>query len=258
MIVRVSIMYSEDVIETDSEAEDVISVLGNEEVINVVQRIPTVPFVRDRELGIYKTIERVVKRRVETVSENSYGETDVLQRISPVRFLRDRELGIRGTSERAVNQRVRIETDPVYGWPLNTKRKIYKWARNRCVNKYLDEDTDVLKNTKYWAPKIISWLHRMLYIAIPTGSEKRVELVVLENLYSSPERLGNHTLKRLFQICHAQFDESEAFNAIDNHIPIFHKRDFLLELLHVQDCERTCVACDKVTCKCPVETCDVV
>ena len=191
------------------------------------------------------------------VLDDSQEETssDVQPQISPVQFLRDRELGIRGTSERVVRQGVVIQEDLVK-WPYHASRKVYTWVRdNLCT--FDDEDCDVLDGCmsaekKYkQAEKIAYYIGSALYIKIPAGNGKCIELMMICNDRSPAE---NPVLKWWFD----NDNFREYFKCLEqwNQAPCFYELQYIVKHCRVQDIQRYCNSCKRNTCKCSEEACD--
>ena len=107
--------------------------------------------------------------------------------ISPVQFIRDRELGIRGVSDRFVRQGVEVESGlwNLFGerWTYTAKRRVfgralkeicdiscYREADDESKCKYIEEIFEKVK------------LCEALYIQIPAGISRCIELIVIDNL----------------------------------------------------------------------------
>jgi len=192
-------------------------------------------------------------------------ELDV-QRISPVRFLRNRELGLRvsRTSNHVVGQRVCIQREPAYLWPYSVREKIYRRMFDECKKEEDDDDDE--KNYYCYTTSILRKIlcfGKALCISVCIDIGKRVELVIMNNLRPSQYR-------RWKSPRHAILFRKNCDNADDDDMKVLHcvhgdvlnlcfqryKRMNILSI--VQDSERYCLSCAKVTCKCSVENCDVV
>ena len=110
---------------------------------------------------------------------------DIGARISPVQFLRDRELGICSEKHGTVIR------EPVSNWSLLARRKVYPRLRDKCYEgdeyekrHWWNRNVNVIKDDYYWAKKIADksqgWC---ICIKIPAGSEKCVELLIIDNIW---------------------------------------------------------------------------
>jgi len=193
-----------------------------------------------------------------------YNELDV-QRISPVHFLRDRELGLRVslTSNHVVGQRVCIQREPAYHWSYSFREKIYRRMFDECKkeekfsyeNNYYCYTTSILR-------KILCF-GKALCISICIDIGKRVELVIMNNLRPSQYRRWKYPRYEIMFRKNCDNDDDDDMKVLhcvhgDVLDRCFQRYKRMNMLSIVQDSERYCLSCAKVTCKCSVENCDVV
>jgi hypothetical protein len=195
-----------------------------------VRRISPVQFLRDRELGIRGTGQRIVRQGVVIDTEFPYDwDSDVRRKV----YRRLRDECVDEEKERAA----------------------------RCTNVapyYIEPIVD----NRYWATKIfekINYECETLYIKIRTGIGQYVELVVVNNsarlyMYANSFNDPKHSsmLQRSSERYHDDFDNWH-FDT-----PYFCSHRFMQEHYCVQYCKRYCSACDRVACKCSIEECDVI
>lgn len=113
-------------------------------------------------------------------------ESTCVKPITPIHFLRDRELGIRGTSSRSVRQGVSIDNTL---WSLlgveytnSLKLRVYGRALKDVCDTSCYKEAD--KDTKFqYCEKVFDKVmrHHALYITIPAGMGRRMELIVFNN-----------------------------------------------------------------------------
>jgi len=174
---------------------------------------------------------------------------DIDVRISPVQFLHDRELGIRDEKHRIVIK------EPVSDWSLFARQKVYPRLRDKC---YEDDEKrhwwngNVIKDDYYWAKKITDksqgWC---MCIKIPADNEKCVELLIIDIIWMK-FRDRDLALKLFFNRCDEQCFECEQCTFANKH------NEKVLEHYNILDMSRCCNVCERVTCKCSVEECDVI
>lgn len=179
-----------------------------------------------------------------------------VQRISPVHFLRDRELGLRisRTSNHVVGQRVRVLTEPPINWPYPVRGEIYRRLLDECVKE--DEEFDY---TSRILRKMLCF-GKALHISIDIDIGKCVELVILNNLRPSqykswkyPRHIGN--VRKNCADDDLKVLRCAHLDVLDR---CFQRYKCIFMHSRVQDSERYCLSCAKVTCKCSVENCDIV
>ena len=177
---------------------------------------------------------------------------DIDARISPVQFLRDRKLGIRGEKPGTVIR------EPIFAGPLFVRQKVYPWLRDKCYEDdeyekrhWWSRNDNVIKDDYYWAKKIVD-KSRDYYtcIKIPVGREKCVELLIIGNIWIGfrDRNFAKLFLDRCNDRC---FKCEQCIFAYEHDEKVIERYDFL-------DMSRDCSVCDRVTCKCSVEECDVI
>jgi len=177
---------------------------------------------------------------------------DIGARISPVQFLRDRELGIRGEKSGTVIR------EHILAGPLFVRQKAYPRLRDKCYEDdeyekkhWRSRNDNVIKDDYYWAKKIVD-KSRNYYtgIKIPAGGEKCVELLIINNMGIG---FRNYNFaKLLLDRCSDRCCECErCIFAYEHEKKVIERYDFLAMW-------RDCSVCDRVTCKCSVEECDVI
>lgn len=183
-------MWFEGLVEL-GDVVDISEVLGDPE--DVLRGKSPMQFLRDRELGIRGAGEC-----------DPHGRVNVRQhQKSSVRFLRDRELGIRGTSERAIRQGVEIAREPICDWPYSVRWKIYTQLRNLCDKNwhYCYEGFPSKENRNHWARLMADRLPlSALYIAIPAGCGKWVQLLVMDYVNKSNKHFDNPDITTVRQV----------------------------------------------------------
>ena len=177
---------------------------------------------------------------------------DIGARISPVQFLRNRELGIRGEKHGTVIR------EPVSDWSLLVRQKVYLRLRDQCYEDdeyekrhWRSRNDNVIKDDYYWAKKILDksqgWY---ISIKIPAGSEKCVELLIFDNIWIG---FRDRNFAKLFlDRCSDRCCECEQC------IFAYEHEEKVIERYHFLAMWRDCSVCDRVTCKCSVEECDVI
>ncbi|KYN30349.1 hypothetical protein ALC57_00183 [Trachymyrmex cornetzi] len=169
-------------------------------------------------------------------------------RISPVQFLRDRELGIRG------EKHGKVITKHVLNWSLLARQRVYTWLREEAKDVYKNINVDVVKNEYYWAKIIADRIpYRCKCIKIPAGSDKCVELLIIEWFLDVFPPCEIPSKKLLLDLCNDRqcFDCKQCIFA-------FKHNDKVRECYDIIESLRYYNACFRETCKCSVEECDVI
>ncbi|KYN22225.1 hypothetical protein ALC57_05380 [Trachymyrmex cornetzi] len=123
-------------------------------------------------------------------------------RIPPVQFLRDRELGIRG------EKHGKVITSSVSAWSLLARQRVYTRLREECKNDdNKNINVNVIKDDYYWAKKIADKIRRWCTcIKIPAGSDKCVELLIIDNMWHG---LRGYIPNLFFDLCNDRCFECE-------------------------------------------------
>jgi len=87
--------------------------------------------------------------------------------------------------------------------------------------------------------------------SIPADNEKCVELLIIDIIWMK-FRDRDHALKLFFNRCDEQCFECEQCTFANKH------NEKVLEHYNILDMSRCCNVCERVTCKCSVEECDVI
>lgn len=195
----------------------------------------------------------------ESTSASDVSETSTcVKQISPVQFLRVQELGIHQTSNHFMKQEIEIDRRRyIFGglWSYTAKRRVDRWELNKICDASQYKEAEYRSKRKYieeFIEKIFSC--RALYIAFPAGIGRRVELIVMDNLrFSGFFREDSTDYTASFD----SYDEEQELQ--ENYKGVWLKyRELKGRHYDVQDQERYCKSCERVTCKCSVEECDVI
>jgi len=87
-------------------------------------------------------------------------------------------------------------------------------------------------------------------IKIPADNEKCVELLIIDNIWME-FRDRDLALKLFFNRCDEQCFECEQCTFANKH------NEKVLERYDILDMSRCCNVCERVTCKCSMEECDM-
>lgn len=215
----------------DAIIEDVIDVLTKDEEDprgeTDVQRISPVQFLRDRELGIRGTGERIVRQKID----------------------------------------IDIDAESVYDWPYHVRRKVYGRMLDKCVKEQDESKLAAYlpyhKRDDYyhWSTKIIHEIeyNSALYITIYTCIGKCIELLVVDNLYHRDySRFDIASRTMLENIYDDDKKDLDAWQHNYEDAPFFYRHNLMQMHYYVLNSERSCLSCGQVTCKCSVEECDVI
>jgi len=144
---------------------------------------------------------------------------------------------------------------PVSDWSLFARQKVYPRLRDKCYENDEYEkrywwNRNVIKDDYYWAKKIADkcqgWC---MCIKIPASNEKCVELLIIDNIWMK-FRDRDLALKLFFNRCDEECFECEQCTFANN--------EKVLERYDILDMSRCCNVCERVTCKCSVEECDMI
>ena len=189
--------------------------------IRNARRISPVQFLRDRELGIRGTNERIVRQGV-TIEYDSihywpyYARQQVYQRLLD-----------ECKSEEEEDYNPYMNFDLCLSEEENYSNMCGYRAFIRHRQMYLCERYEKSK-MYYYSERIFGKIHDSsnYFIAIPAGVGRCVELFVMKNCY--------------------RFNDRDDYST------------FINEHYKVQDTERYCRLCKRVACKCSFEDCDVI
>ena len=142
-------------------------------------------------------------------------------------------------------------------WTYTAKRRVfgralkeicdiscYREADDESKYKYIEEIFEKVK------------LCEALYIQIPAGISRCIELIVIDNL-RFPDFIHRKDQDVLTASLELAAEEERELRRNYKGVSIYY-RDFRKWHYFIQSNERYCKSCERVTCKCLVEECDVV
>lgn len=214
------------------------------------------------------------------------------RRVSIVQFLRDRELGIRDTNERVVRQCVQIINYDMECWPYHVTYKLYSRLWDECcreietnerffrVNSFKSDINDIelpfyssfmhklcRRLCNEWSVEVsiedvCNLIHEIvnkieqagipIYIKIHAGKGVITELVVFNDLYTSPceKRIVETvpSVRTLFEIL-SQFEYQDILERNYKGVPHFYWWS-IESYRYMLDAVRCCEKCEDAICKC--------
>ena len=226
----------------DCDIEDIVYVLENvPDKIDVQRRVSSVQFLRDRELGIRGTSERVVRQGV-SINQVSAYDCPYHVRRKAYMWIRDNLCAFDNCDE---YRYVRNE----YG-----RTRIIFDERKSAENKY--ELAKKIKDHTSYA--------NVLHITIPAGNGQCTELLAINvsswfNNDDEPD--WNPAYNRWRKTYYIKYDDDEEIplDRVDQWLEIttrFFEAKFAQDQYRVQDIERYCKSCQRNMCKCSEKACD--
>ena len=251
----------------DSEQLDIIEVLENKNVredkFTGMRRISPVQFLRDRELGMHGTNERIFKQRVTMDSEPVCSwPYHAKQRV--YKWMLD-ECKIEEGEECRIQ---RYEYRDIYYWMEEIFKKIHYWSDRERESVYrqmqdackIEEEECKIQRYEYrdiyyWSEKIIKkTIYRSEFIASPAGIGRYIELIVMNDFNYRCYYYGDEPHNFAFE----ELDD-DYFDLYENYKGVsVNYNNLRTDYLHVQSIIRHCELCKQVTCKCSVEKRNVI
>ena len=253
----------------DSEQLDVIEVLENKNVernkFTGMRRILPVQFLRDRELGMHGTNERIFKQRVTMESEPVcnwpyHTRQRVYKRMLDECEIEEGEECRIQPYKRDINYWMDKIFEKIQYWPDHEKKSIYNRMLDVCKMKEEEEEECTVQRYEYrdiyyWSEKIIKKIqYRCEFIASPAGIGRYIELIVMNDFYCRYYYYDNEPRNLAFE----EFND-DYFDLYENYKGVsVHYNNLRSDYLHVQSIIRYCELCEQVTCKCSVEKRNVI